>query len=370
MAVKWLEGGSDATFGFEFFQLTQGTTASDSGTIHTGPRSLKFTSGAAGENARAFSPASTCQDAGTRISFWVNLTNLPTTNGIALLTSVDSGINFFVFKIRVTTGGNLSIVGNGVKTGSSTLSTGTWYRIAVSYVITSTTNFTIAVFLNGISEVTATNSDFSLANSGSGAAGFGWDATDGTGGNSKVVYFDDLYIDDGTGLDDPGAIQITAKLPASTNANNFDTTIGTGAVNERPLSETNGMQQAASTQVSQNYTLQTVSTGDVDLTGATIVGRLAWIWAKEAAVSGTPKITNNGTDTAITLAATSALYRNAVTSASYPSDAAGIGMVSSGTADDTFLYECGMLIAFTPASTAAQQPGVESWPIAWGPRYV
>lgn len=70
---------------------------------------------------------------------------------------------------------------------------------------------------------------------------------------------------------------------------------------------------------------------------------------KANAEAGTPKITNNGTDTAISLTITSALYTNIVDSASYPSNAATIGMVSSGGGNNTYLYEGGMLIAYTPA---------------------
>ena len=91
----------------------------------------------------------------------------------------------------------------------------------------------------------------------------------------------------------------------------------------------------------------------MNISAATLVARLAWIWAKATTGAlGTPKITNNGVDTAIALTSTSALYTNIVDSATYPSNAATIGMESTGALDVTFFYEAGMLIAYTPAATA------------------
>jgi len=58
---------------------------------------------------------------------------------------------------------------------------------------------------------------------------------------------------------------------------------------------------------------------------------------------------DNGSESAITLTTAPALYTLLTASASYPSNAAGIGIRSSTTAN-TFLYECGTLIAYTPVS--------------------
>ena len=65
---------------------------------------------------------------------------------------------------------------------------------------------------------------------------------------------------------------------------------------------------------------------------------------------GDPKIMLDGTETSITLTASNALYTKIVDGPYYPDDAAGIGMRSAGASvtTDTFMYECGVLIAFTP----------------------
>jgi hypothetical protein len=61
---------------------------------------------------------------------------------------------------------------------------------------------------------------------------------------------------------------------------------------------------------------------------------------------------DNGTESAITLTGTPALYTKITDSATYPTNAAGIGMRSTGAAVDTFLYEAGTLIAYKPGAGA------------------
>lgn len=77
---------------------------------------------------------------------------------------------------------------------------------------------------------------------------------------------------------------------------------------------------------------------------ATVVG------AYKAVTGGTsvgdPKLLVNGTETSIVLTTSNALYTSIVASQQYPTGAAAIGMRSSGTTADTYLYECGMLVAY------------------------
>ena len=356
MATKFMEPGTDATFGLQFLTTTTGTVASDSTQFQTGLRSLKFTSSAGGAVAE-FNKGAIVQDAGARVSFYIRFTNLPTGNlDIFLTTTAGDGPN--CFGLRVTSGGVLQFtdgVTTQLGTNGSTLSTATWYRLCVSYTITSTTVFSLRLYKDAASDISVTNSG-TLNSTGSADVDMGWMSA--SVGNSLILNIDDIYVDNSAALTDTGNVKVTAKLPAANNVNAFNTVIGANPanrwtnVNERALSETNGWgDNAASTQL-ENYGLQGASAGDVDISAATIVARTAWIWAKQlVAVAGTPGITNNGTTTAITLTTTSALYTNIVDSASYPSDVAGIGMRSAGVAADaTDLFECGMLIAYTPAA--------------------
>jgi len=64
---------------------------------------------------------------------------------------------------------------------------------------------------------------------------------------------------------------------------------------------------------------------------------------------GTPKLMNNGTEgSALTLTAAAAAYMNIVDGGGYPNNPAAVGMRSSNDEPDTFMYECGMLIAYIP----------------------
>ena len=71
---------------------------------------------------------------------------------------------------------------------------------------------------------------------------------------------------------------------------------------------------------------------------------------------GDPKIMVNGTETSLVLTTSNALYTKLYDSASYPTNAAAIGMRSSGTTADTFMYECGMLVAYIPAAEGIFNP--------------
>ena len=346
-----MEAGTDATFGFEFYSSTTGTVSSDPAQVQTGLRSIKCDSTGSGLEASVLKQG-ILDDAGRRISCYFRFSTLPTAD-TDILIAWASGDTSNPWSLRLRTSGKLALwSASQLGTDGSTLSINTWYRISVAYKITSTTVYDLRVFVNGVLDISVTNGT-ALFTTGTLDLAVGWI---GDGTNNAITNVDDLYVDDSAALTDPGNIHITAKLPNSNNVNNFNTAIGANPanrwtnVNERALSETNGWgDNAASTQL-ENYTLQTAAVGDVDISAATIIARMAWIWAKQLiAVAGTPGITNNGTTTGITLTTTSTLYTDIVDSSIYPSDVAGIGMRSAGVAADaTDLFECGMLIAYIP----------------------
>ena len=362
VATTFMEAGTDATFGFQFYSSTVGTVASDTAQVRTGPRSAKFTTGAAGQNAQAKQTA-ILADAGRRINFAVRITNLPTGATTAIL-AVDNTIAQDIINVSVTTTGILQLRddnGTQVGTNGSTLSTGVWYRLSLAYTVTSTTVNEFRLFKDGVLDISVTNGTLLFTGSDTLVVGYWWDTTQG---NNLVINHDDIYVDDSSALTDTGDIHVTAKLPNANNVNNFTAAIGANPanrwtnVNERALSETNGWEDTSASTQLENYTLQNAATGDVNLSAVTLVARTAWIWAKQlVGVAGTPGITNNGTTTAITLTLTSALYTNIVDSASYPSNVAGIGMRSAGiVADATDFFEGGMLIAYIPYDTGYAAP--------------
>jgi hypothetical protein len=204
----------------------------------------------------------------------------------------------------------------------------------------------------------------------------GWNTAPGA---SKKCYIDDFYIDDGATLDDPGDIRVTNKLPSAENTNTFDNAIGNARgttdynnVNERPINEGNGWKHLGSGSASENYGIQGIDVGDVtNLSSQTLVARMSWVWAKKGSGTGAGEaiFNNSATPVSIALTTTSALYTNVATSATYPSDAAAVGLRSTGGGADTFLYECGMLIAYRVSSSGVTLSGTvyTSTGAAWTP---
>lgn len=273
-----------------------------------------------------------------------------------------SGTGGIVFKVALSAGASpvlqLLDFDNNATSGSTPLAIDTWHRIGLAFN-GAANNLDVKLFLDAVEEVSVNldNTDDSTPLH----LQYGWIIPPGT---DKLCWFDQIYVDDGSDLTDPNPPPLTAKTPGAVNDDNFDTTGGTGAVNERPLSETNFRQHAASTQVSQNYTLQTAGTGDIDLSSASIGGYMGWVWAKKSEAGGSHSLTLNGSDHPIQLTTSPALHWFAVTGSGYPDNVAGIGLVSGGSAADTFLYECGAVIAFTPSENVTVTPSIISLTIS------
>lgn len=217
-----------------------------------------------------------------------------------------------------------------------------WHRVAISYIVNAANDMDIKLFVNGVEElwldVRPTSGQTTLPD-----FLYGWISNPSA---DNVLWIDQIYVDDIDDLTDPGPIHMTAKLPASVNANNFDTTGGTGAVDERPVSLTNYKQQAGS-QVLQNYTLQADSVGDIDISNETYIGHMGWAVAKKGSGTGSGEgLTVNGDTMGVSLTTSAALVKAGVFNTNYPSNAAGIGMRSIDGDADTFIYEVGVIEAY------------------------
>ncbi len=363
MAITYLNPGNSHTYDLSAWDLTAGVITTDSGTVHGQPRSLKI--GSTYGNARKLNVLA---DAGFRISFYFQFSALPSdhTEGdgvFAIWTSTPLPVinmrldeSTGVLKLY-DSGGGTAIAGGA---GTIGLSPSTWYRIAIAGTLTSNTVNHFKVWVDGVLDIDKSNAGLDRA----GAYQVFFSA--GTGQNS---FFSDIYIDDGAGLDDPGDMRVTAKLPASNSTNSWNTAIGANPanrwenVNERPLSETNGWEETALAAAEESYGIQADSAGDVNLTGTTIVGFGTWVWAKGGAGGlGAPKIIHNGADVAVALTSSAAYYATYTTSATYPSGV--IGMKSAGVLDTTFLYETGVVVAYTPATGGPDFTFIKPWMIA------
>ncbi len=359
--VVFLDAGTDATFDTSFYTVA-GTVASATDQVFTGPHSLKLSTGSPAVTATA-TVSAILADAGRRISVYFRYDTTPAANSGVI--TIGTSATAAIFTLQVQTSNVLRLLPNGPASpvdGTTVLSTGTWYRITFAYTITNSTTYSVKVYLNGVLEITTSNVG-TLTNITSANFRLLWPL--GAGATTNA-WFDNLYIDDGTDLADPGNMLVTAKRPNANGATDtFDSTTtttnsgyGTGNsiyVNQRPLLTTGARFRSATGVCTENYAVENAATGDVDLTGKTIVGWLAWM---QASGVSTDKIWDNGSvflPTNANVSGTAGIRWHATTSATYPSSTACAGMDRpTSSATDAVLNECGLIVAYL-GSTAYTQ---------------
>lgn len=388
MAILFLEPGTAATQDFSFFGSTFtnfGTITSDSTKAHTGGRSIKCDVTQVGGSAIATLPINSGPQAGSVISCWVFFSSVApsTATGFLTLNRNSDGTN--AIAVSLSTGGKLSVQGNNsstVKTGTTQLVANTWYRVSVGYVVTSTSNWSVTVYLNGVSEVTTSNADgtLSIANIDQWVVGvYGGAGSLPNSSSIITIWFSDIYIDNRTDKTDPGNISVTAKRPfANGTTNGFTTQIGAGGsgygsghapqVNEHPLSTTNGWSiLVVASSITEEYNIEGAGVGDVNLAGATLVGVMGWMYSKSS-LTETDNIIVDGTSTGKSVTNANAMFTQmSATPTTYPAGTgADIGMSTNTTAATASLYECGVLIAYYPMIQSTFAPHVRPFPFTPG----
>jgi hypothetical protein len=385
--VTFLEPGTDATQDLTFFTNgngTFGTGAITSATdqFHTGSRSLKSVSATAGDEAIATSPNGMLADAGCAASFWMRLSGVAPSVDTMLCEINDLNNTNDQIGIGITTLGKLCVQGNGTTkvNGTTALVANTWMRISFGALVTSASNWSLLIYLNGVLELTIGNAQGTLNFTGISCLAFGIDHAAAVGFTSSsilTVWFDDIYADNRTDKSDPGAILVTAKRPFSNGTSNaFTTQIGAGGsgygsghapqVNEQPLNTANGWSLSTTTKATEEYTIEGLSVGDVDLTGHVLVGVRGWISADNASAADSPvsHIIVDGTATAFTSTQAPAIYtQNSATPTVYPAGTGtDIGMDGQYTTNAHLwsLFEAGILVAYrrnkTVLATQLQSP--------------
>lgn len=287
MAIVFIESGGDATGGIEFYSFSVGTNVPTSSTTvaKTGSRSIRFQ----GNGKSYLTKLGVMADAGRRIQAHFRLTALPLNSYVPII-EVTKG-NSEVYSVRLNSAGKVQLFASGVlvATGTTTIATGTWYKIALSFAITSATVNSAKVWLDAALEATGTN--VTLGVTGCNNLNLGW-ITDPGLLSTDFMYMDNVYVDDSTAVTDPGEIMVTAKKPDGTGTNNFDTIIGGAPTNrwdhvdDVPLNIATGFSHNAATLVAESFALQAAAVGEVDLTSETILGRTAWIYAKRGPADG------------------------------------------------------------------------------------
>lgn len=380
--VLWADFLS-ATQTTAWYETLAGAVTVDTGVTLDGNTTLKLdTSSPAATVQATTTKAGAIAAAGRGISRYFRFSALPASGQFLGILSVSNSTTVCL-GVSVDSNGKLILRNNTVTmgaVGSTTLSVNTWYRVSLSYTVTTTTNWSAKVYLgqagdspaySGTLELNRTNADGTLSAATCDRLQAFIPPLAGANITLNITH---TAVDDRADLTDPGNWKTTGKKPTTTTTNNFDTTLGTGAVNERPVSTTNGKSHANTTDVDQDYEIEAASAGDADLTGATIVGNVAWIWAALNSLTSTPlsKIIHNGARDGGTWDPASAnvaqLFTVVSTSATYPKDANGknIGSSSSVIAADTLLYDCGVGIVYIPSTGPATFTASTTFALALG----
>lgn len=366
MATIFLEPGGDADFNnllWPGLENTGTAVAVATDFVHGGHvKSLKYAhNGTSSVTATTF-----FADAGGRISHWFYWNTLPAAT-CTIFVVTKTGLGATVFRVRMTSAGIVQLweTSNQIGSNGATLATGGWHRISVAYTITSTTVNSFKVYVDGTLSITATN--VTITNTGSSDYVLGNASGDGT----MDMRSSDHYIDNSSSLTDTGTIWVTAKRPfANGTTNGFTTQIGSGGsgygsghapqVNERPLSTTNGWSMVgAGSAITEEYTIEGASVGDIDISAATLVDFMGWVDVKALAAE-TGKIIIAGASSNISVTTAAKVFTAIAGSTSYPSGGTDIGVITSTTLTTFSLYEGGVVFAYIPTTNFTQTTATKS----------
>jgi hypothetical protein len=363
MATTFLEPGGDATFGVfganGFWLQTSGSPAVATDFVHGGHvNSINYLTAT---TTLIRTPNAVVSDAGGRVSLYLFFRVLPnaTATIFSIRTANAAAVNV---SLRMTSAGVLQIwnaTTAQIGTDGSTLSVGIWYRISFAYTITDTTHNRFELFKNGVSDISITNATITNVTSSTFAIG--------NSSNNATLDFrsSDHYIDNSNSLTDTGDVWVTAKRPVSNGTSNqFTTQIGSGGsgygsghspqVNERPVSTTNGWSLSNTTVQTEEYTIESKTVGDINITGSTIIDYIGWILADVDSTANSPvhHIIVGGVSTVKTMTTSPAIYTAVAGSSTYPTGNTDIGMDAAYTATPhlTSLFDCGIVVAYTPTN--------------------
>lgn len=374
-STLFMEPGSDADNSTSnFYSRLNGSCSSSTTQHHTGPRSISCNAGTGYSSVGEIGAVSSTAG---RFSAYFMFANLPDSQAAILGLGNNDNFNLAA---GINSTGKLTVVTSAsgsytvLATGTTTLSTNTWYRISLAYTITNSTVNQARVYLNGNLEVSKTNS--TLSTTGYTDITLGWNGPPGATGGNKTLYLDDVYADNGNDLADTGDVRVTAKRPnANGSSSQFTTQIGSGGsgygaghspqINERPWSTTNGWQAPTTSGTkSEYYALESASQGDIDISAQNVVAYFGWVYADltGSGTSPTNSMFVNGASTSITLSATPTVFSGSyIDSSSYPATAPVIGINHTGTKKATQLFEAGMVVAYIPNVSITVSDGSVSY---------
>lgn len=359
MATKFIEPGGDATLNTETTSNGGMWKAVDARAVATDIvhgshiSSLSFLN-----STRSLTSTAAFADSGSRVSFYVYFVALPTNAVQSFFAALTLNLGAIVFTVRLTSAGRLQLWNAEtaqIGLSGSTLSTGRWYRISLAYTITSTTINEFRLFLDGVQDISVSNGTLATTNSAE------FVISNGVTGSDVTLNYrtSDHYVDNSSSLTDTGDVWVTAKRPFSNGTTNgFTTQIGSGGsgygtghtpqVNERPLSTTNGWSMlGAGAAITEEYSIEGRAIGDINLTGATIVDFVGWVYASSL-LSETAQIVVANVNSNISLTSTNTMFTKVAGSTTYPVGGTDIGIITSTTLTTVSLFESGIMVAYNP----------------------
>lgn len=303
------------------------------------------------------------QNANGRVNMRMYFVTLP--NASSSIISMSQNLGSASVRLRMTSGGVLQVFNGSVQIGTngSTVSTGQWYRMTVAFACASTTVNEIRVYVNGVLDISITNATLTTAASDN--LQFGNNSSNAT----YDVRISDVYCDDSNSLADTGDILVTWKRAnANGTTNGFTTQVGSGGsgygtghspqVNERPNTDTNGWSiVGAGSAVTEEYNIESKSTGDIDISTATIIDTMV-VAKATALVQETGNIIINGVSTAQTIKTNDKRpLLGTLGSSTYPAGTgADVGISTDTSLTTVSLFEIGAAVAYLPGTASTATP--------------
>lgn len=300
-------------------------------------------------------------------AFYFRWDTKPTTNDEPIFVSRDSSSNQKL-ELRLNSSGNLAAydsVGTLLATGSTVLSTATWYLIGV--LVGTGASASWEVRIAGSTEISGSTANLGTSNNAHIRLGK-WANRNG---NSVDFYYDDCALDT---TDWPADGKIVFMLPDS-NGTDQDWTIGAGAdhwssVDEIPhTSDTDYLVSTLNTAHADTWHLASAATYGIGASDTIVTAKAIAIARRDGTVGGTVKSrirqssttldsANNGTGATYGLTAKLTDTDPATGVAWTPSglDSVQVGVVEGETTDKSRVTLGGLMVFYTPAAGGASVP--------------
>ena len=104
--------------------------------------------------------------------------------------------------------------------------------------------------------------------------------------------------------------------------------------------------------VTEQYSIESISTGDINLVGATIVDLVGWAYMSSL-VAETVQIVIDGVNFSQAITSTDTMYTKVARQSTYPNGGEDIGIITDTSLTTVSLFECGIMVAYIPAATAS-----------------